>query len=141
MTVTVGTPSSVTVYECASWVRSREGDQTIVTVVGDLDFACAGALAGTLAGIAGEGSDVIVDMAGVTFIDTAALDAMDRVQRLFEILTLALVMRAPSRPVLRLLGLSCLNFSIEQPEATVSQMFGPTRPGQRGLETRVGFGS
>jgi anti-sigma B factor antagonist len=126
--------------EHAPFVSSREGDATLVTVVGDVDFVCAGAFAAALAAVADEGFAAIVDMSGVVFIDTAAVDAIDRVRRLFEILGLAFVIRAPSRPVRRLLGLSHLDRLIEQPEATVSQMFGPTRPAPAGFGTRVGFG-
>jgi anti-anti-sigma factor len=119
----------------------REGARTLFTVVGDLDFACAGAFAAALAAIAANGADPVLDMAGVAFIDSAALDAMDRVQRLFAILGLTLTVRSSSRPVRRLLGLCQLDGLIEQPEATVSEMFGPTRPGQSGLGTPAMFGS
>jgi len=141
VTVTVTTtPLGVTASDCASWVSSREGAQTLLTVAGDLDFACAGAFAAALATFAADGADLVLDMAGVAFIDTAAVDAIDRVQRLFAILGLEFVVRTPSRPVRRLLGLSHLDGLIEEPEATVSEMFGPTRPAQAGFGTRVIFG-
>jgi anti-anti-sigma factor len=134
------TPASVTGFEYASWVSSREGARTLLTVAGDVDFACAGAFAAALAVVAHAASDVVIDMSGVAFIDTAGLNAMVLAHRLFEILGLALVVRAPSHPVRRLLGVSRLDGLIEQPKTAVAQMFGPTRPAQQGLATRVMFG-
>jgi anti-anti-sigma factor len=134
------TPAGVTVYEDSSWVLSREGARAILTMVGDLDFACAYAFAAAVATIAADGDDLVIDMAGVAFIDTAAVDAIAMVRRLFEILGLTLVVRAPSRPVRRLLDLSELDGLIEQPKATVAEMFGPTGPDIRGRGTRVKFG-
>ena len=67
----------------------------------------------------------------VAFIDTAGLNAILLAHRLFEILGLALVVRAPSHPVRRLLGVSRLDGLIEQPKTAVAQMFGPTRPAQQ----------
>jgi len=88
----------------ASWVRSRERHQTVVTVEGELDSASAGAVAAALAAVGADGCDVVIDMARIDFIDLSGLDAMIRAQRLFEILGLSLTVRAPSRPVRHMLG-------------------------------------
>jgi anti-anti-sigma factor len=142
MGVTVaGMPTGVTVSEYVSWVRSREGVRTLLTVDGELDFACAGTFAATLAAVAGDGADVILDMAGVAFIDAAALDAIAGVRRFFEILGVGLTVRAPSRPVRRLLALRQLDGLIERPAAMVTQMFSPTRPEWSWAGTQVMFGS
>ncbi len=135
------TCSGVTVCEYVSWLRSEEGARSVVTVVGDLDFACAAAFAATLAAIAAEGADVVVDMAGVAFIDTSALDAIDRARRLFELMGLRVTVRAPSRPVRRLLGLCRLDGLIEIVEGAAVPMFGPTRPHASPLGTSPMFGS
>jgi anti-anti-sigma factor len=100
---------------CASWVRSREVAATVVTAAGDLDFTCAAAFAAALTAIAGEGSDVIIDMAGVAFMDSTVLDTVVRAERLYEALGLVLVLRAPSRSVRRLVALCRLEDLVEQP--------------------------
>ncbi len=135
------TCAGVTVCERVLWVRSREGATTLVTVIGDLDFASAGVFAAELAVIASDGCDVVLDMAGVAVIDAAALDAIDGVGRFFEILGVGLSVRAPSPPVRLLLGLRQCDGMIEHAGATVSAMFGPTRPGQSWLGTSPMFGS
>jgi len=100
----------------ASWVRSEEDGGPLLTVVGEIDFACAGPFAAALVGLAAENSDVAVDMSGVAFIDAAALDAVQQAHRFYETLGLGLVVRAPSRPVRRLLGLTNLTHLIEDQE-------------------------
>jgi anti-anti-sigma factor len=135
-----GTPEDGTVCGDASWIRSREGTTTLLTVVGDVDFASAGAFAAALASGAAAGRDVTVDMAGVAFVDSAGVDAINLVRRLFEILGLASIVRAPSRSVRRLLDLHQLDGLIERPDATVTQIFDPVGADSRGWGTRVTFG-
>jgi len=84
--------------------------------VGDLDSACAGKFAAALAAVAADGTDVVLNMAGVAFMDFAGSDAIDRVRRFFEILGLAMVVRSPSPPVRRLLRLPRFDGSIEHTE-------------------------
>jgi len=125
------TCAGVTVCEHVSWQRSHEGARAVVTIVGDLDFACAGAFAAALAAVAADGTDVVLDMRGVAFIDTAAVDAFDRARRLFELMGLRVTVRAPSRPVRRLLGLCRLDGLIESAEGSAVPMFVPNRPDGR----------
>ena len=106
-----GTHAAESVCAYASWTRSWQGTRPLITVRGELDVASAAPFAATLVALAGEQADVVIDMSNVTFIDSAAVDAIDRVRRLFEILGQRLVVHAPSRPVhrlLRLAELSCL---------------------------------
>jgi anti-anti-sigma regulatory factor len=79
-----------------SWVVASRGDDTVVTVEGELGLASAGAFAAALAAVGAGGSRAVVDMARLETIDAGALDGLVRVKRLFEILGLALVIRAPS---------------------------------------------
>jgi anti-sigma B factor antagonist len=112
MTVTAA-PLGVALTDDASWVLSGEGDPTVITVQGELDFAAAGPFAAALASVGADGSDVIVDMAGVEFIDGTALGALLRVQRLFEILGLTLTVRAPARAVRRVLTMCQVDLLIQ----------------------------
>jgi anti-anti-sigma factor len=134
------TAERLTVCESASWLRSKEGTMTLLTLSGDLDFGCAGPFAAHLARLANDHSDLIVDMSRVEFIDSAVVDAIDRVSRLFELLGLVFALRAPSRPVRHLLELGELDRLTEQPGVPAAPMFGPARPAQAGLGTRVMFG-
>jgi len=97
-------PTRVSPSQSVSWVVSREGDGTVVTVEGELDLGSAAVFAAALAAVGAGSSDAIVDMARVEAIDATAVGALVCVHRLFEILGLALTVRAPSRPVRRVLG-------------------------------------
>ena len=97
-------PPRVSPSQTVSWAVSREGDGTVVTVEGALDLGSAAVFAAALVSVGAGSSDAIVDMAGVDAIDATALGALVCVHRLFEILGLALTVRAPSRPVRRVLG-------------------------------------
>ncbi len=113
-----GRPTAEMVWGHAMLLRSWEGSRRLLTVVGDLDFTCAGAFGAACAAVAAEGSDVTIDMADVAIMDAAGLDAIARVRRFFEILGLALAVRAPSSPVRLLLGLRDLDDLVERPDAT-----------------------
>jgi len=117
-------PDSAAAANQFSWARSQEGDRVVIMVEGELDFESAGAFAGTLAAVGGEGSDVIVDLAGVEFIDAAGLGALVRVHRLFEILGLGLTLRSPSASVARLLALCEVGHLVE--DLRTDRRAGPT---------------
>jgi anti-anti-sigma factor len=139
--VTVGSmPASTAAGDRVSWVRSREAAETLIRVVGDLDFGCAGPFAAAFAAVANNGSGVIIDMAGVEFIDAAALGGIDRAQRLYAILGLPFAVRSPSPAVRRVLDMFPLDGLIEQAEPTLPQMFGPVRPRRSDLGARSAFG-
>jgi stage II sporulation protein AA (anti-sigma F factor antagonist) len=54
-----------------------DGDVARVTLSGELDLDGAGALAGELGDLAGKGAtSVVVDVAGLTFIDSSGLRAL-----------------------------------------------------------------
>jgi len=121
------------------WVRSRTSAGTLITVGGDLDLRCAGAFAAALAAVAHDGSGVVIDMADVDFIDSAALDAIRRAERLFAILGLAFGVRSPSPVARRTLGLFRLDALIEQAEPAPPEMLAAPRPSQGGLVARPLF--
>jgi len=106
MTVTA-TPAHLGVRPArrASWTLLGEEGGTLMTVDGDLDLASAGAFVAALAGVSAGGTDAVVDMAGVEFVDSSTVRALVGAQRLFERLGLRLTVRAPSRPVRRMLAL------------------------------------
>ena len=110
-------------------------------MVGDVDYACAGPFATALAAVAADGTDVVLDMAGVTFMDAAVLDAIQGVRRFFEILGLALVVRSPSPPVHRLLGFGHVDGLIEPADRSAALMFGPARPSSATFGPDATFGS
>jgi anti-sigma B factor antagonist len=83
-----------------------EGDHTLLTLSGDLDFAAHADLEAQLVSLVETGRAVVVDCSGITFLDSMGLRALvaglvaaeDAGQR-FEL-------AAPSPPVLRVLDLS-----------------------------------
>src|SRR5579872_4374022 len=105
MTVTVASASTRgSPPDIVSWVVARDGGDTVVTVEGDLGHASAGAFAAALAAVGAGGSRAVVDMARLAAIDAGALDGLVRVKRLFEILGLGLIIRAPSPQIEQRLG-------------------------------------
>jgi len=97
-------PARVSPAESLSWAVLPQAEGTVVTVEGELDQRSAAVFAAALVAIGAGPSDAIVDMARVDAIDATALGALVCVHRLFEILGLALTIRAPSYPVRRVLG-------------------------------------
>jgi len=115
----VGPIDGVTHGEGAAWVSSREGPATVLTVVGELDhFTCVGSFAAALWALESDDEDVILEMAGVAFIDAAALGLIEQMERRWVLRGRTLLVRTPSPPVGRLLDLTQLGDLIERPEAT-----------------------
>jgi len=96
----------------ASWVVLEEDESTVIAVEGELDLAAAGAFVAALAAVGAGASDALVDMARVEFIDSSTMRALVAAHRLFENLGVRLTVRAPSRPVRRMLGLCRLEDTI-----------------------------
>ena len=105
MTVTVAPASTRgSPPDPVTWVVASHDGDTVVTVEGELGHAFAGAFAAALAAVGAGGSRAVVDMAGLEAIDAGALDGLVRVKRLFEILGLGLIIRAPSPQIEQRLG-------------------------------------
>ncbi|MEZ5217886.1 MAG: STAS domain-containing protein [Ilumatobacteraceae bacterium] len=78
----------------------------IVSAVGEIDAHTAGQLSSALAGRAAE--DVVVDLSGVTFLDSSGLRVLLAERQDHADAGTSLFLRAPSGPVRRVLELSGL---------------------------------
>lgn len=99
---------------------SQHEDATIVTVKGDVDCASAPHLRDVLDAlvIAGVGN-IVIDVAGVGFMDSTALGVLVTTQRhLKRDRSGALTVRAPSRAVYRVLELAGLTEALGVPPTT-----------------------
>jgi anti-anti-sigma factor len=93
------------------------GDHMLLTLAGDLDFAAHAAVEEQLVALVGAGHPVVVDCAGITFLDSMGLRALVAGQREAEAVGVAFRLTAPSPPVLRVLELTGTIevFAVEQP--------------------------
>jgi anti-anti-sigma factor len=87
--------------------RSEDG-QAVVDVGGELDVHTCGTLEEAVQQAITDGGDVIVDLADVTFVDSSGLRTLIGLHRSAEERGGRLVLREPSRPLLRLLDLTGL---------------------------------
>jgi anti-sigma B factor antagonist len=89
--------------------------QTTVTVRGEVDIACAGALWETLQRGTVAGSTLVVDLSGTRFMDSSGLDVLLRTRRQLATIGSTLVLRSPHERVMKLLQISGLDgvFTIE----------------------------
>ncbi|MGE0027231.1 MAG: STAS domain-containing protein [Thermoleophilia bacterium] len=84
--------------------------RVVYAVSGDLEHASAEALARRLGALAeGTVGDVVLDVAGVEFIDSVGLEVLIRVHRGLRDDGRRLVLRDPAEPVARLLELTLLD--------------------------------
>ena len=119
MALTMLPPSSDTVQRGVRWaVRSpvvhAEGTHTVVTLCGEADVSTRPALADVLSRVIAHGAgDVVIDLAPVTFIDTATVRALAIGQQLLERTGRALTFRSPSRLAVRVLDLFGLTDQME----------------------------
>jgi anti-sigma B factor antagonist len=90
----------------------EEGAGTLVLLRGEVDFSGASVLAETLSRvIVLRSGDVVIDLAGVEFIDTASVRVLTACRRMLDRESRRLTFRSPSRlaaRVLRVFGLSAL---------------------------------
>jgi anti-sigma B factor antagonist len=94
------------------------GDHTLVTLAGDLDFAAHADLEAQIVALVGAGRPVVVDCAGITFMDSMGLRALVAGLLAAEAAGLGFALAAPSPPVLRVLELSGTLelFSVREPD-------------------------
>jgi len=93
---------------------SGNGDPSLIVLRGDHDASNVAELSRTLALATARGhSSVIIDMSGVAFMSAATVGALVAARRLLEAQSRHLVVRAPSRPATRLLGVCGLTALIE----------------------------
>jgi anti-anti-sigma factor len=82
------------------------GDHTLLTLAGDVDFAAHPVLAARLEALIGDGKAIVVDCAGVAFLDSMGLRALVGGLRAAETEGIGFELADPSPPVLRVLELS-----------------------------------
>ena len=83
--------------------NAREG--FVVVVAGDIDLGSAPVVRDRLHGLAATGAGVVVDLAGVTFIDSSGIHALLLSARAIDAAGGTLVVASPSPAVRRLLEL------------------------------------
>lgn len=99
-------------------------DHTLVTLVGDLDFAAHADLEVQIVTLVGAGRPIVVDCAGITFMDSMGLRALVAGLLAAEDAGLGFALAAPSAPVRRVLELSGTleRFSLREPDAEQPQI-------------------
>ena len=90
-------------------LSTREGDGHVVVVLGgDLDIVDAVGVAAALAVVAARAPEIIVDLAGLEFIDSSGVAALARGRKLARHAGGDLLLAAPQHQVLRVLTLTRL---------------------------------
>ena len=86
-----------------------DGDRSVIEVGGEIDVHTCGELEDAVRKAYGaNGNQVVLDVAGVGFIDSSGLRSLITLQQEVANRTGTLQLRAPSRPVLRLLEVTGL---------------------------------
>jgi len=86
---------------------TRECDGRVVVVLrGELDVADAASLVAALAAVAAREREIIVDLAGLDFIDSSGVAALVRVRKHARRAGGDLLLAAPQKQVLRVLALT-----------------------------------
>ena len=108
-------------------LSTRDGDgQVVVTLRGQLDMAEAAGVAAALAVVAAREPRIIVDLAGVDFIDSSGLAALVRGRNLARQAGGELLLAAPQQQVLQVLTLTRL-IDVFPVHATVAEAAGSRR--------------
>jgi anti-sigma B factor antagonist len=90
-------------------LSTREGDgHVVVALRGELDIADAVSVAAALAAVAARDLEIIVDLAGLEFIDSSGVAALARGRKLARHAGGDLLLAAPQQQVLRVLTLTRL---------------------------------
>ena len=94
---------------CSVELRTRECDGRVVVVLrGELDVTDAASVAAALTEVAARERHIIVDLAGLEFIDSSGLAALARVRKCARSAGGDLLLAAPQPSVLRVLSLTRL---------------------------------
>jgi anti-sigma B factor antagonist len=90
-------------------LSTRDGDGHVIVVLrGELDVADAAAVAAAFAVVAAREPEIIVDLAGLEFIDSSGVAALARGRKLARRAGGDLLLAAPQHQVLRVLALTRL---------------------------------
>jgi anti-sigma B factor antagonist len=94
---------------CDVDVSTREPDgRVVVALRGELDVAEAASVAAALATVAAPDREIIIDLAGLDFIDSSGVAALVRVRKHARQVGGDLLLAAPQRQVLRVLTVTRL---------------------------------
>jgi anti-sigma B factor antagonist len=96
---------------------TREGNRAVVRIEGEVEFATAPRLRATLLDLAQEGaSPVVVDLAAVTFLDSAGISLLIQAKKRLTSVNSDLVLRSPQQNIRRVLEISGVTelFGIEE---------------------------
>jgi anti-sigma B factor antagonist len=86
---------------------TREGGTATVRIEGEVEFATAPRLRATLLDLAQEGANpVVVDLAGVSFLDSAGISLLIQAKKRLASEGSDLVLRAPQNNIRRVLEIS-----------------------------------
>jgi anti-sigma B factor antagonist len=109
-------------------LSTREGDgQLVIALRGHLDMAAAASVAAALTAIAAREPQIIVDLAGLEFIDSSGVAALVRGRNLARQAGGELLLAAPRQQVLRVLTLTRL-IDVFPVHVTVAEAAGRSRP-------------
>ena len=94
--------------------ESAEGRATVVELRGEGDLSTLPVIVGALVrAISDHDGPVIVDLAGLTFVDTGAVRAFGRAWKFLDDRGRTLVLRSPSRLALRIITLLGISHLVE----------------------------
>ena len=89
---------------------TRRGDHTIVHVAGEVDLSCVATLRRRLNALVVDGDvRLVVELSGVTFMDSAGLASLVGVYKQVRMFRGSLVLAAPSKQVRRILEITALD--------------------------------
>jgi anti-sigma B factor antagonist len=127
-------------------VSTREGDsQDVVVLCGVLDVVDAVSVAAALSAVAARGREIIVDLAGLAFMDSSGVAALVHGRKQARLAGGELLLAAPQPEVLRVLTLTRLIdvfgvcASVDEAAANVSRsprVAGPATPRRSGNLSR-----
>jgi len=112
-------PPSVDTMPRGQFVRTipqmhAEGTRCVITLRGDADISTRRDLCDVLSRVTADGSgDVVIDLAEVTFIDTAIVRALATAQQLLHRQDRILTLRSPPRLAIRVLNVFGMTDLIE----------------------------
>jgi anti-sigma B factor antagonist len=109
--------------------RECEG-QAVVALRGELDFAEAASVAAALAAVAARERAIVVDLAGLEFIDSSGVAALALARKQARLAGGELLLAAPQQQVLRVLAITRLIevFSVHATVGEAAGSAGRTRP-------------
>ena len=97
----------------------RDGSRVVLTVEGELDLATVGGLQDAVAEVlsAGGPAELVLDLAGVTFLDSSGLGALLRVRADVQAAGGRLSVSAVARGPARVIAIAGLSATLGLPEA------------------------